>query len=133
MTEQPTGGFRFSLAALLTAVALVGGTFGVVGGFWSSRGANYALQLGLFLGCVTTASVGAYFCRPNARPALLGFAAFGWAYLAFVLHGGYGMVGGATIYVARSIAEQSQMGIALAVLAALATHLCYLLFGKRPS
>ena len=110
MSKAPKRGFRFSVAGLLTLVALVAGTLGAFRVFWG---------------------IGSPTSRPEAWPAFLGFAAFGWAYLAFVLHGGFELFGGSTIYDAQRIAGQAKTGMALAVLAGLATHLCGLLFGKE--
>ncbi len=113
--------FRWSLSQLFTFVLLCAIAFGVCRSYWDPTRPNHRLLLGVYLVALATASVTAYFCRPGVRGFFLGFAAFGSAYLVCVLHGGFGLQ---TIYDAQALEQSTKLGMVLAFVAAVATHLC---------
>jgi hypothetical protein len=110
--------FQWSLSGLLSAVlfaALAAGSYRLL---WSDQHPNALLWLAIFLGLLTTATLGAWRGHTGFRRQSLGYAAFGWAHLAIVLVlFGWPLNDFAS---AERVATNSQAGILIGVLAAIA-------------
>jgi hypothetical protein len=96
--------------------------------FWDPTRTNYQLLLGVYLVALATATVTACSCRPGVRGFFLGYAAFGWAYLICVLHGGFGLQ---TIYDSEALVLNAKLGMALEFVAAVGTQLCISICGEN--
>ena len=86
--------------------------------FYSDQHPNAWLWLALFVALLTTATLGAWRGHPAIRRQCLGFAAFGWAHLVFVL-GLYGWPL-ATFGDAERMATNARMGMLIGLLASIA-------------
>jgi hypothetical protein len=130
--EHPTRP-RFGIVELLLLVAMVAGILGVFQTWWLPGLPNADLLLGVFITCVSTASIGAYDQRAVSRQAMLGIAFFGWVYLVFIWQWRFGNVGTFTRSDADNLAYNIRIGFALALLTGLAVHLVTRLSRPRSS
>lgn len=117
---------RFSLWNLLAIIALIAGGLGIHRAFWDAGLSNYQIYLGVYLAVFSIATVWVFSPLPPVRNSQLVFVVFGWLYLLVVLRAGFGI---ATMSDAIWLCEQAQLGIALAVLSAIAGHLVSTLGG----
>jgi hypothetical protein len=111
---------RWSLAQLLLVVLVIGMILGIHRGFWGrSSYFNSRILFATNLAALTTSTLAAVEARPRWRRFWLGYAAFGWCYLALVLRGGFGFT--PDVY-ADNLARFSVLGMILGLICALVAH-----------
>jgi hypothetical protein len=109
---------RWSLAALLSVVLFAALAAGGYRLFYADQHPNAWLWLAISLAILTTVTLGAWRGRPRLRRPCLGYAAYGWAHLVFVL-GIYGWPL-QSIYDAERMATNARMGMLIGLLTAIA-------------
>jgi hypothetical protein len=119
---------RFTMFDAAMFVALIAGSIAIHRTFFVSQ-VHFPkyICLGAYLVFVATATVGAIFSRPAARPPFVGMALAGWLYFVFVFHAGFGNGLEGIVWTTHT-----QLGVALSLLAGLASYLVGSLFGKTP-
>lgn len=105
---------HLSLMVLAAAIAL-----GIYRTFWGPNYLNAKVVFGGYLASVVAASIGAYASRPRWRRLWLGYAGFGWGWVALVVRHFLGLV--PDIY-AETLMRYCVLGAALGVLCALASQ-----------
>jgi hypothetical protein len=109
---------QWSLAALLSAMLFAAVAAAGYRAIWSPNHPNALAWLAIFLAVLMTATLGAWRGHLIIRRACLGYAAFGWADLAFVqVLFGWNFQ---TIYDAERMTTSCQTGLWLGLLAAIA-------------
>jgi len=76
---------RWSLSGLFSVVLFAALAAGGYRAFYTDQHPNAWLWLALFLALLTTATLGAWRGHAAIQRACMGYAAFGWAHLVFVL------------------------------------------------
>ena len=119
---------RWTLCAMLLAIAIVASALGVYQCFWDASHPNHPLLLGIFILLICVTVVAAISATSRKRAASLGSALFGIAYLICVLKCGFGLE---TIDDSRWLSKNTLIGFALYGISFLASHLCIMVM--RPS
>jgi hypothetical protein len=120
---------RFNLVELLCAIALVGGALAVYRTFWvrdsQDNWENCWLLFGIYIAVVSAATCRLVLSLPHPSGFIVAFTIFGWAYLVFVLQGGFGVntQAGLNLALSDALARNSQLGLVLAILSGLVGHL----------
>lgn len=104
------------LAVLVFAAAVA---LGIYRAFWGPNYLNAKVAFGGYLASVVAASIGAYSSKPYWRRLWLGYAGFGWGWIALVLRHFLGLV--PDVY-AEPLIRYCALGAALGVLCALASQ-----------
>ncbi|HUY93189.1 MAG TPA: hypothetical protein VMV10_30955 [Pirellulales bacterium] len=112
---------RWTLSAMLLAVAIVASGLGVYHGFWEPSDPNVEILLAAFLMLICLSATAAVFGRSMLRGAFFGVALFGTAYLICVLHGGFDFESYANG--AEWLARHTKIGFALLGVSFLASQL----------
>lgn len=118
---------RYSLRELFLWTLLVALALAAYRMFWDNQPTsaysplsnNAHLIFGFNLALLTTVSVGIYVGRPYYRRYLLGYSAFGWAYLICALHASFGFLEEIQLWL---LARRSLLGIALSVVCGLSAQ-----------
>ncbi len=120
--------FRFDLVELFLLVALIAGGVGTRMVLWNPNTSNYEFFVGIYVGVFSIATVGAVRWKPVARRPAVVFILFGWTYLFTILQ-----AGGAprTLADAQYLAGSIRLGLALALLTALAASLVFSRFREQ--
>ncbi len=113
---------RFRLSDLFVLVAIVAVASTVYQIYWGATFFNARIVFAVFLGSVTTAGIGTLFADVKWRPFWGSYCAFGIAYLATVLRGGYGLVPDAR---ADTFMKYSSLGIFLGLAFGLLSHIAF--------
>lgn len=119
---------RWSLSALLLAIAIIASALGVYRCFWDPTHPNHPILLGAFILLICVALVAAIFSRLPVRGAFCGAALFGIVYLICVLHCGFGLD---SIYDAQWLARNTKIGFALFGISFLTSQLTMMLIAPR--
>jgi hypothetical protein len=110
---------RWKIAHLLLLVLAVAIALTIQRSLWGPKYYNAKIVFGSYLVCLVTASIASCYSKPRWRRLWLGYATFGWCWLALVLRHYLGMV--PDMY-APNMMAYSLLGMALGVLCALASH-----------
>jgi hypothetical protein len=108
---------RRNILDLMTVVLFASIALGGVRMFWDPGSTNYEVYFAAYLAGLSTSTLGSRLARGRWRRFWQGYALFGWIYLAFVLHGGFGI---RTIYDAQAMAKHAPMGMVIGLLGAIA-------------
>ena len=76
---------RYKVAHLLLFVLASGIAFAIHRSLWGPQHHNAKIVFGAYLACLVTASIATFYATPRWRRLWLGYAAFGWCWLALVL------------------------------------------------
>jgi hypothetical protein len=119
---------RWTLSAMLLAVAIAASGLGIYRGFWDPTRPNHPVLLGVYLILICMSATVAVFGRSTLRGTFFGVALFGTTYLICVLRGGFGLD---TIHDAEWLARNTKIGFALLGVSWLASQL--LVMTVRPT
>lgn len=111
---------RYSLTNLLLFILLVAISFGIYQAFWGPMYVNARILFAINLAFLTTSTLKAFYSHGRWRSSYLGYASFGWVYLALVLHGGFGFP--RDIH-APFLAKYSMLGVLLGFMCAVVAWL----------
>jgi hypothetical protein len=109
--------FQWSLRGMFKLLLFASIGLGAYVTFWSRTNPNANFLLAVFLLPLVTATLGAARGWPPIRRPCLGYAAFGWCYYVGVLKLAMPLQ---SVYDEERIAELSELGIPLGLLAAIA-------------
>ena len=110
---------RWRTAHLLVLVLVAAIALAIHRSLWGPGHHNAKIVFGAHLVPLVAASIACYFSRPRWRRLWLGYAAFGWSWLALVLRHYLGMV--PDTYTSNMIAY-TLLGMSLSLLCALVSH-----------
>ena len=110
---------RWKVGHLLIVVLVAAIVLAIRRSLWGAAWRNATIVFGVYLACLVTATVGAWYAKPGGRRFWLGYAAFGWCWLALVLRHYLGMV--PDVFASNKL-DLSLLGMALGVLCALASQ-----------
>src|SRR5437868_3727214 len=110
---------RWRINHLLLLVLAAAICLAIQRSLWGPKYFNAKIVFGAYLVCLATASIASCCSKPGGRRLWLGYALFGWSWLALVLRDYLGMV--PDLYAPHMMAY-SLLGIGLGVLCALASH-----------
>lgn len=110
---------RFRVAHLLLLVLAAGIALAIHRALWGPQHYNARIVFGAYLACLVTATIAAFYATPRWRRPWLGYAAFGWCWLALVLRDYLGRI--PDMY-APNMMAYALLGMGLSVLCALAAH-----------
>ena len=121
---------RWRLADQFVLVLFIALALAIGRSFWKSNATttygvlaeNHQLVFAVYLVLLTTATLAARFSTTPARQFWLGYALFGWVYLALGLHAGFGV---SDIATADRLVTNSIMGVGLGMLCGLAAHMLF--------
>jgi hypothetical protein len=110
---------RWKVGQLLVLVLAAAIVLAIYQSLWGPAYVNAKIVFGAYLACLATATVAVLFTKPAWRRLWLGYALFGWCWMATVLWHFMGMI--PDIYAPNMIAN-CLLGMALGVLSGLACH-----------
>jgi hypothetical protein len=110
---------KWKVAHLLILVLAAAIMLAIQRSLWGPTWRNAVIVFGAYLVSLVTASIAAYHSEPRYRRLWLGYAAFGWAWVALVLRDYLGKL--PDLYAPNKM-DFSILGMALGVLCALASQ-----------
>lgn len=110
---------RFGTAHLLLMVLAAAIGTAIYRSSWGRSYVDADIVFGAYMVLLTAATVGSWYSRPAWRRPWLGYAVFGWSWLALVLRGYLGEVLDST---APLFIEYSLIGMGLGLLSAIVCH-----------